>query len=165
MPILTLVDIENLINDLFALPPIYYPKTKEYYETLLTTGCRPLEPLEIKRWSQDSPATCYLIPQKQNAVRSFDSTNLPVSFLEDIFYQRNPFDGITIAQVYLQFKRQIKVAPIFNGTKTVKLYLFRYYKVKKLTSDGLTPTQISNFFKWSNSDIYYSYQNAILYTP
>lgn len=142
----------------------YYPVTRDYMRDIYETGARPMEMLQINRWTVINATQVNMQPQKGNAVRVFDKTKLSANLNASIISQARPYNGLSLRQISSVIKKILPTERIQTIKKSAIDYLFRYNRVKELAAAGFTDTQIATAFGWSGSSMAYGYRTTILYS-
>lgn len=159
---ISLQDFNALVAQDWFNKPLYYRVTKEYYSDLYNTGCRPTEPFLIDRWNIAGD-NVLLTPLKGNNQRVIASNLISNSLYEAISQSKAPYNGISLHQMRLQFKRQFPLPQLFHESKPIDFYAFRYFKAKQLQSDGKSNREIQSHFGWTNSALVQVYTGAAIY--
>lgn len=157
--------LDALLKDLLLSYNTYWTEAVYYFTDLYITGMRSKEPLAIDRWSYATDKY-YLKTFKTEEVRTFDGNELSLSLKEGIENNKAPYGQLTYDQLTLEFRKLIKMHPIYCGGKVVDTYLFRYNRARQLMTKCQNLNEVMNYFQWKNPMIAMNYITApLIYDP
>jgi hypothetical protein len=157
--------LDALLKDVLLAYNNYWTEAVYYFTDLYNTGMRSKEPLSIDRWSYTTDKY-YLKTFKTEEVRTFESTELSLSLKEGITNKKNPYGQLTYDQLTLEFRKVLKLHPIYCGDKVVDTYLFRYNRARQLMTEWQDLSKVMNYFQWKNPMIAMNYITApLVYDP
>lgn len=140
----------------------YFQELREAFLILKFCGCRPMEIFEIERWTWNNDWSFTLVPQKNNLQRSVTLGTGCESFRTCVQNQIKPFLGRTYSQLQGLFYKLCPWRPIYSGDREITLYVYRYFFVKSLISEGLSYTQVAELMGHRTETPVYLYANAVL---
>jgi hypothetical protein len=155
--ILDFNDLENTVNIILIKSEKKNPLLFNYLLTLKNFGFRPVEALETNRFNLIDISNFSFQPAKNNNLRILNSELIPNNlwyyyFGSSIMYQ--PY-------YYKRFQRQLReISNIHNykvDGKSLGLYIFRYYYVRKLYFDGMSFEDITTHMGWRNQYMAFKY--------
>jgi len=142
-----------------------FTETKYYFQDLYFTGCRSTEPLTISKWKIIGDKYV-LKTHKTEAERSFTKSQLSRSLTYAIENSINPYSWLTFDQLTGEFRRVIKLAPIWAGDRPADTYLFRYNRARQLFEQSNNLLVVMDFFGWHSPSVASKYiTTPLVYDP
>lgn len=161
MKILTNKQLDETLKDFIENSPFYYRSTKNFFNDLYNTGCRPSELL--------TPKNFYLFPDyiqlktfKTGSLRKIPKSIISAEIETALLFDVEPYDNLTIDQFINEYRKNVKIHPVYCGNKVADLYLFRYNRAKLMHDENKPIGDIVNFFGWNNEAIAQRYINSTL---
>ena len=155
--ILLFEDLEHLILQILERSARYDIGFKSYIDILYNTGMRPVEALQKERFLLSSQDRFIFQPAKNNNVRTLNISAIPTPLLN--YY----FSNSIILQPYY-YKRFQRIFNTISNTRnyyvdgrSLGLYIFRYYYVRKLYVDGMSYEDITLHMGWKNQFLAFKY--------
>lgn len=148
MPSLSYADLDSICVAVKAGNPHYIPESAAWCTDLYFTGCRPNEITDRTLWSYDGMTTYTLNPLKGNNPRYFDAAILTGGLKRFIAGDANYYSTVTYSRMRSIFRTTTPYGQIYNDTKQMDLYLFRYRYVKYLVLLGWTNAAIQTHMGW-----------------
>lgn len=157
--------LDDILTEVCFSPDHYYNISSSYFSDLYYTGCRSHEPLQIERWSYKNEKI-ELRTMKTNAIRKFDPTRLSNELLIAIAENRAPYYGLTYQQLTLEFRKLVRMHPIYAGDRIADTYLFRYNRARQMFENTNSITEVMLFFQWNSEQICNNYiTRPLIYEP
>lgn len=154
------IDFEALENTINAIMIRAQSKNKSlhaYLELLKNFGFRPSEALEKNRTTNLNNGNFLFNPAKKNNTRTLSVEYLPMSFFYYYFGDSVEFQPY----YYKRFQRLLRsISPAYNykvDGKSLGLYIFRYYYVRKLYMEGMSFENITTHMGWKNQFMAFKY--------
>lgn len=135
-------ELEDSLNTAIANVPTFYPNLDTFLTSLMVSGCRPTELLDLSRWSGSGGEVFTLDTAKKNNNRTFNRSTFSTAFQSYIDNSYFPWSVVNYRQLSYQFNSIYAYPHASVLGKEISLYLFRHYYIKKLHRDGLTVQQI-----------------------
>lgn len=157
MPSLTYAQLDSICITVKAGNPFYIPDSAAWCTDLYFTGCRPNEITDRSLWSYDGITTYTLNPLKGNNPRFFDASVLTGGLKRFIAGDSNYYSTVTYSRMRSIFRTTTPYTQIYNDSKQMDLYLFRYRYVKYLNLIGWTNAAIQAHMGWVDApmvDVY-----------
>jgi hypothetical protein len=155
--ILKFDDLENTVETILLRAKKKNQLLYDYMFTLKNFGFRPVEALESSRFNLINISNFTFKPAKKNNIRILNPEIIPANlwyyyFGNSLMYQ--PY-------YYKRFQRNLKdISPSHNyqvDGKSLGLYIFRYYYVRKLYMDGMSFEDITSHMGWKNQYMAFKY--------
>ena len=144
-------ELNEILLELIESAETYYSQSHSYFEDMYYTGCRSIEPLLIDRWKYLN-GNVILSTVKTEAIRFFKTTELSHDLLQSIDDTLPPYGGLTYDQLTAEFRKYIKLHPIYCGNRVADTYLFRYNRAKQLFYETNDLVKVQEFFGWQSLD-------------
>ena len=142
--------LSSSLNDLVRDTPPYYLGANLFFNVLLSTGCRPIEAIQLERWSNGAGADINLQCAKGQGVRVLDSSKLPYGLLDAIASGVSPYPTSSFYRYSYVFNLLYAYPQLSLGGKEVCLYAFRYHYFRMLYEDGYTSEEIQDHMQESS---------------
>jgi len=124
----------------------------DFFNVLFLTGCRPVELLEIERWSRLNKSELSLQTAKRGLIRTIPIAGLPSSFLEAVdAYPGDllPFTRISKSTTLRFWDLYFSPSQFYFYDDDLKgsqgMYILRHIFVKNLIYGGMTYSEASNY--------------------
>lgn len=163
MTVLTPAQLQAYCNSSVVQLPNYSAISFTALQVMLATGCRPVEAFSLDQWSIFSATEMKLKPAKNNNERIILQSVLPSLFLEYFKGGSQEYGLATMSKAYLYFKKTWPTKQIYNESKQVELYCYRYNFVKQLKISGLTKEQIQSIMGWKVPEMVERYADSVIY--
>lgn len=162
---LTNLELDTLLSDVTNHSLHLFTDTKYYFQDLYNTGMRSTEPLNINKWIvQDEKYI--LTTHKTEAKRIFTKKELSRSLTYAIENRILPYGWLTYDQLTAEFKRVIRLAPIYSGERPADTYLFRYNRARQLFQASGNLLVVMDYFGWYSPTIASKYiTTPLIYDP
>jgi integrase len=145
--------------------PKFYPHAYEFLYTLYYTGCRPIEVLEINRWSVLDATHFQLATAKGNYPRTIEKSAVYSTFAAAIEDGYVTYWLASIRQFRYAFNSIYEYAGATIGDKEVELYLYRHRMFKLLYEESYTIPQITDIMGEHSDTITEGYVFSNIYVP
>lgn len=149
--VITDSQLNELLRELIETANCYYAFSHSYFEDLYYTGCRSMEPLLPGRWKFINDKII-LSTLKTEAIRFFDPAQLSHSLKNSIDDGLPSYGGLTYDQFTAEFRKYIKLHPIYCGNRIADTYLFRYNRAKQIMTETNDLVKVQEFFGWQSLD-------------
>lgn len=160
---LTDQQIETVCNIVSQTAYRYYPVSRDFFQDLYNTGCRPSELVDVGLWHYVDDDNIILDTLKDNADRYFTSNDLSDSLYFAVINDIAPYDGLTLRQLESVLYKILPYISIQTEVKSAISYVFRYNYVRKLYNAGMPALDIQHQMGWSSTALVYSYSQAAIY--
>lgn len=162
---LTNKELDQLLVDVTQHGLHMFTETKYYFQDLYFTGCRSTEPLDITKWKVIGDKYV-LQTHKTEALRTFDKSQLSRSLTYAIENNILPYGWLTYDQLTAEFRRVVRLAPIWSGNRPADTYLFRYNRARQLFEQTNDLREVMRFFGWQSPTIASNYiTTPLIYDP
>lgn len=104
-----------------------------------------------------------LQPAKNNNVRIIQQSVLPKLFLEYFKGGSKEYGLATMSKAYNYFSKTWPTKQIYNESKQVELYCYRYNFVKQLAISGLSKDEIVKIMGWKVPEMVTRYADSVIY--
>jgi hypothetical protein len=157
-------EVLQLSQYFLTAPFRFYDVVSSFVSDAYNCGARPMELLEISRWSDSmvNPGYWTMQPQKGNLTREILKTSLSSNLNNAIAGAFAPYNGLSLRQIEYAIKQINPCGRMEVGSREMVAYLFRYNKVKMMFDSGATNTEIQTYFGWLNPPIPWNYNSKIV---
>jgi len=129
---------------------------------LRITGCRPIELIDLSKWSYIGEYKFILYPAKGNKVRTSTVLN-PDSGIWGMI--KAGFSRLPIYNYWgllRAFQKHRKWGDFYVENKPIELYFYRHMRVYNMLRIGISEESIINFFGWKDPSSFLNYKNSII---
>lgn len=162
---LTNAELDTLLTDVTNHSLHLFTETKYYFQDLYLTGMRSTEPLDITKWKVVGDKYV-LTTHKTETERTFSKDQLSRSLTYAIENTILPYGWLTYDQLTAEFRRVVRLAPIWSGNRPADTYLFRYNRARKLFEQSNNLLVVMDFFGWHSPSVASKYiTTPLIYDP
>ncbi len=136
MAILTNAKIKEACEFVVAASGKYQRLQWIAYNTMLRTGCREGEIVDLWRWRLTNVGTYVMKTEKSGADRTFEAVNLPIEYREWISERTTGIAPTSTDRLRSAFRQMVPYGNLTVGNKGISTHLFRYNYIRQLKEAG-----------------------------
>lgn len=159
------LELNDILLDVVKSKLLYWNESSYYFQDLYLTGMRSTEPLQIDRWKKDK-GKYELTTLKTGLIRTFEPLELSANLRGAIEDKQPPYGHLTYDQLTAEFRRVVKLHPIYSGDKIADTYLFRYNRARQKWKEQSDLLKVMQYFSWQEPKIAMGYiTTKLVYDP
>jgi len=163
MPVLNYQQVNMYLQEMTDTVQYIEPEFYQFLKYNYDFGFRYKELKESSRWSYHENETFLVNTEKGSNDRIVPIDGVPKAFIESINDQTEGFSTIRYSTFTRLFKKYYFYPYLSVGNKKVSSHIFRYLLVKRLSLQGQTIRQISDFIGEVNTNNTLGYLNAVFH--
>lgn len=153
----------NTFQGFYPPPCTFDTKQKEFNLILYNTGLRYIELFEINRWARIDIDYFQVVTAKNSNQRTFHRDELTKTFCTAVEYYPEYWWTCRFDSLSFYYQKHIGNYEIKTGQKYLNTHLFRHNKVKQMTLQGFTISQISTYLGEVSDDNTIKYRDSVIY--
>ena len=127
------------------------------FKTMLQTGCREGEAVDLWRWTLSPYGYYILSPQKGNSRRQIEATDIPEPFRMWIADRPTGKAPTSTDRLRSAFVQMCPYGKLTSGSKGISTHLFRYNHIRRLAAAGKTIAEIKVIMGLSSTKVINGY--------
>lgn len=165
MRIINDTELNELLLEAISSKHHHWSATKYYLQDLYNTGCRSKELLDTSKWKV-LPTVVQLTTSKTEAIRTFPKDLLSPIFIYSVENAVLPYDWLTYDQLTREFRKVMRIHPIWSGDRIADTYLYRYNRARLMMKESGNLLTVMDFFGWYSPTIASKYiTTPLTYDP
>lgn len=129
------------------------------FKTMLVTGCREGEIVQLHRWYLNPLGYYEMQAEKGNAIRTFEAVNLPIEFRKWIASRSTGIAPTSTDRLRSAFRQMVAYGSLTVGNKGISTHLFRYNYIRQLKAAGRDIPEIKAIMGLSSTKVVNGYLN------